>query len=31
MRATSHMDIFTDSDEDDDDLGLDIIVWLRAK
>lgn len=30
MRATSHMDIFTDSDEDDDDLGLDIIIWMRA-
>lgn len=30
MRATSHMNIFTDSDEDEDDLGLDIIIWMRA-
>ena len=28
---TTAAGIFTDYDEDDDDLGLDIMVWLRAK
>lgn len=30
MRATSHINIFTDSDEDEDDMGIDIIIWMRA-
>jgi hypothetical protein len=30
MRAHS-MDIFTTDDDEDEDMGLDIMVWLRAK
>jgi hypothetical protein len=31
MNTTAASSIFTDYDDEDEDMGLDIMVWLRAK